>query len=1322
MRLLHCKRAACSALAVFVVGSVASAATLTKVDIYPPDISTVYGTIPTPGTYVLGSGDAFTMTGDGLGYYPGINFTDGTNQVLVKQTGDVLTFAYEKITGDFDRRVRVTGVTNELSPNDVWTRGGLMVRTSTNCWSATFDLTVANPNTNTLGGTVGAAADQVRFSGRALDGQAYWDLGRDYGGVHNVIPNQWIRLRRVGDTFLAYVGTTGTNWALISQRFQEWPATLLVGPYAGSQTWGTVAKVHYATYGATPQNDTTPPLLVSAGTLDKKFVGVKFSKPVDSATATVAANYQLSQGTITEVKMGIGADAVYLTVSGLTADTFTVKVIGGVKDTAGNLIAPNSQVAARALNWNAIDIGNIQHPSPRVPTPGDDPYRVGKSVMVSSDENPEVEVVGGGSNQWNPGDYVHYIYRTTPLSGNFDVTIAVSRFDRSVRQGGYSNAGLMLRVSPYLPGLENTVAGSKVPMVANTTYIEASGPGRGAIPLWRTDNGGGYGNGNAGFSWATVIGGVKGYFNDLRATDSSGAIDPVSAPDTARYLRIKRVGTQYTFYASWNRIDWALVQSAVDLPQLPDQLLLGFSVMTDSGAFDPPLGAYSDNGHMLDLNDPLNCLVPSAINTFATGDNNPGRSFMNESCYAACKIKIFPNGVPDPLPTALTEVDIRPQDDYPPVPALSGSWASEGTHSFNMTGGGTGLWRNLGGTKDGTIGGDELSFAYETITGDFDKQVNIKSLSNVVYMPDGSVLDTNLLSAPVPVDAWARAGLMVRSGTNSYNQCLKIFAGNPAGGNSVIVAGRAIDAQDYIAYSPNLAGVSNALPNQWLRMKRVGNAFSCYVSKDGVVWSLVTQRYLEMTNTVFFGPYCAASLNNLDTAGNPDMLISRAFASFASYQDVNTGDVVPPTLVSAGTLDKKTVGVKFSEPVSSVTGTIAANYSLSQGTVTAARIGIGGDSVYLTVSGLSANTFTVAVTNVTDTSGNKIVGKPSVQAKVTGLVATDIGLIQNPGARPTVGDDPYRTMQAVPTSSDDAPEVEVVGGGSNAWNPGDFFGYVHSATRLTGNFDVSAKISRYDHSGRGGYSHSGLMLRADVYNAGEEYTVAGSQVPMVANTTYFNLRDGPGRAAIPLWRTDIHGGYGNGNAGFGWPTIINGIKGYYPGINPTDSVGTPDPLSSAYEAHWVRIVRSGTDYTFYASWDGIVWALVDGPTSLPTLPDSLLLGFSTMNDSGSSAAPNSAYGGNGHTIDPADPLNPSNAGGNVQNESNFTVTKMRLYNTASIGAIAASKAGTNMVITYAGTLVSASSLKGPWSTVQQQGSPYTFAPPASGSMYYRVLP
>lgn len=46
--------------------------------------------------------------------------------------------------------------------------------------------------------------------------------------------------------------------------------------------------------------------------------------------------------------------------------------------------------------------------------------------------------------------------------------------------------------------------------------------------------------------------------------------------------------------------------------------------------------------------------------------------------------------------------------------------------------------------------------------------------------------------------------------------------------------------------------------------------------------------------------------------------------------------MVPPQLVSVGSLDRKTVGVKFSEPVSSATATVTANYTLSQGTVTAA--------------------------------------------------------------------------------------------------------------------------------------------------------------------------------------------------------------------------------------------------------------------------------------------------------------------------------------------------------------------------------------------------
>ena len=179
-------------------------------------------------------------------------------------------------------------------------------------------------------------------------------------------------------------------------------ANLLIGTFASSGVYdGTaaIASVNFANYGTTPLTDGVAPALVSAGTLDKAVVGVRFSEPVTKASATVLANYSVTQGAgaqavvVTAAKMGIGADAVYLTVTGLTNNVFIVKVIGGVQDVAGNTIAPNTQVVARALNWNHADIGYFKDTTIR-PSPGDDPYNIGQAVMVSSDENPEIEIIG----------------------------------------------------------------------------------------------------------------------------------------------------------------------------------------------------------------------------------------------------------------------------------------------------------------------------------------------------------------------------------------------------------------------------------------------------------------------------------------------------------------------------------------------------------------------------------------------------------------------------------------------------------------------------------------------------------------------------------------------------------------------------------------------------------------------------------------------------------------------------------------------------------------------------------------------------------------
>ena len=778
----------------------------------------------TAGTYTPAGTGAGTLTSDGRFDN---NRAGAIDAATIDTVGDVTTFAYEMVTNDFDKRVKLTSIVGDAS--DYWARGALQVRTGTSSYSSSLQVLASNP--------LNAQGGRAMFHGRCLDGQNYTTFSRYYDQVTNALPKQWIRLRRVGDYFSAYLGTNGTDWTLIGEHYQVLPAQLYVGPSAASGTAGLTVSVGFTNYGNTLLSDGIKPTLVSAGTLDKKIVGVRFSEAVSSATAKVIGNYSITQGvvpaavTITGIQMGISGDAVYLSVLGLTNDNFTVKVLGGIQDTSGNTITPNQSVAARALNWNHADLGYIQNTASR-PTPGDDPHNPSQAVMVSSDENPEIEIIGGGSNQWNPGDFVSYIWRGTPVSGNFDVTVAVSRNDRAANYGGYGNSGLMLRATVMettnavgdllnpIPNVQTNLDATKSMHVANTTYQEGAGitggPDRAAIPLWRTATFGGYGNGGIIPAYGNQIGGVMGYYGALRGINASGQIDPNSIPDSARYLRIVRSGTTYSFYTSFNRTNWAFIQSQ-NLPTLPDQLFLGFSTMNDSGGANPPSSAYGGNGHGLDPADPYN---PAVV----------GGNVQNESSYSVQRIKVFPNGVTDPLPAPLQKVDIRPLDESPTPPnAIAGSWTSTGTYSFDMTGGGTGLGRNLGNPPDGTVGGDELTFAYETLTGDFDKQVQITSLTNLLYNGDGSPFDyTN--NTP-PVDTWARAGLVVRNDpTNSYAQCLKILAANPAGANAVRVMGRGIDGQNYTTFSGDYAGVSNALPKQYLRMKRVGNNFSCYVS------------------------------------------------------------------------------------------------------------------------------------------------------------------------------------------------------------------------------------------------------------------------------------------------------------------------------------------------------------------------------------------------------------------------------------------------------------------------------------------------------------
>lgn len=605
------------------------AASLKGTDIIAPNTSST----PAAGSTVQTGTNTFTVTGGGLKAFPGVGDAD--------QPGDVQQFAYETVTGDFDKVVQLTSLTAD--PSDTSAGAGLEVRVSTAPNSPSLVLNVSNP----------AGDNAVTVRGRAITDQKYTQYSRTYSGVTNTLPNQWLRIRRAGNNFSFFVGTNGTTWSLVGERYQQsrsaFPSTTLVGTYAfAAANSNTVAVAKFANYGNAVLNDTTAPTLVSVGSTDGSTVGVKFSKVVKSDGALLPLNYKLSQGHVTGVTPGIGGDTVYLGVSGLSNATFTVTVLGGIKDEAGNPIAANSTATGKISNWKNDDIGYIQSLSdttmPR-PAPGDDPYLSGSAVAVSSgDTETEIEIVGGGSNAWNPGDYLNYLHSATPLTGDFDVQVEVSRNDVPANTAGWANSGLMLRTGLYQAGMEGTDDGTKVQMVANTTYIENSAPGRSAIPLWRDTDGGNYGNGGP-ISWSShLVNGLVGYYTGLNAIDAAGDVDPASSVTSARWLRIKRTGSTFTFSVSYDGIVWDDYGTS-DLPTLPNTLLFGFSTMNDTGGNPPPGNGYGDNGHV------------AAINTSGTPD--PLQGNQNESNYSVQRLRIGTKVAPraNPIPATISIVN-----------------------------------------------------------------------------------------------------------------------------------------------------------------------------------------------------------------------------------------------------------------------------------------------------------------------------------------------------------------------------------------------------------------------------------------------------------------------------------------------------------------------------------------------------------------------------------------------------------------------------------------------------------------------------------------
>lgn len=141
--------------------------------------------------------------------------------------------------------------------------------------------------------------------------------------------------------------------------------------------------------------------------------------------------------------------------------------------------------------------------------------------------------------------------------------------------------------------------------------------------------------------------------------------------------------------------------------------------------------------------------------------------------------------------------------------------ASHSGGTFTVVGSGADIW----GTAD------EFRYVYQSVSGDVTITARVASLGNT--------------------DSWAKAGVMIResTGANVRHTFTAVTAGNGLAFQRRTTSGGG---------SAHTAGGSGAAP-YWVRVTRVGNVFTSYVSTNGSSWTQVGSETIAMPSGTLVG-------------------------------------------------------------------------------------------------------------------------------------------------------------------------------------------------------------------------------------------------------------------------------------------------------------------------------------------------------------------------------------------------------------------------------------------------------------------------------------
>jgi len=262
-------------------------------------------------------------------------------------------------------------------------------------------------------------------------------------------------------------------------------------------------------------------------------------------------------------------------------------------------------------------------------------------------------------------------------------------------------------------------------------------------------------------------------------------------------------------------------------------------------------------------------------------------------------------------------------------------------------------------------------------------------------------------------------------------------------------------------------------------------------------------------------------------------------------------DTVAPTVVSVGSADGLTVGVRFNEALDPVTASTPGKYSISSGAaVIGATLLPDGKTVKLTVGTAITGTFTVGVNGVKDLAGNA--------ATLTSPPGKPMGFT-------FVGDigDPLVTGSTISYAPG---AVDQVAGGSDfsgTWDQGQL-----ALMPRTGDFDIKVRVVNVQRGRNFNAIESTAAQGAGSVPAGDDVTRSClmARSSLYAGSTIMSMQTLPPDSGMPAGRKNL--------------TTIGRTGLYVAAVNPVADFTTP-AFGGFFPNVWMRLKRVNDTFTFY---------------------------------------------------------------------------------------------------------------------------------------------